>query len=252
MGMRRTVVGICGGVVWWLVSCREVPAPEGGILSVSPIRLPLPGLVAGDTMRDSAGFVAPLRVVAYNVDGDSVANVPTSFVALDTGARVAGAFLIGETAGTTVRVVGNVAALQTQPASVRVTLAPDTITAADSVRHVRPYSLLTGDTVVNSADLTTIVQNLGATTTGVDAVIVYYTIVQAPPANANGPSVVLMNGTIPSSRDTTSSGRAARSARLRLAAFPGVATDSAIITATASHRGSTLGTVQFIVIFLKQ
>ena len=72
-----------------VVSCRDIPAPESGIFSISPLMLPSPAIVVGDTMRDSLGAVAPLRVVAYGVDGDSVTPQPTpTFVVLDTGARL--------------------------------------------------------------------------------------------------------------------------------------------------------------------
>lgn len=255
-GARRAVVFTVAGVAWWLVSCRDIPSPEGGVLSISGVLLPSPGLVAGDTMRDSLGLVAPLRVIAYTLEGEEVEPQPVpQFVVLDTGARLAGALLLGETAGTTVRVVGSVASIQTLPAQVRVTLTPDTLVAADSIRHVKTYSLISGDTVVQSAELATRVLQRGVTPpSGVDAVIVRYTIVQAPaPRDATaGPTVVLVPGNSAASRDTTENGRAARAARLRIAALATTATDSAVIDATASYRGSTIGTVQFIIVFVNQ
>jgi hypothetical protein len=252
--VRRGVGVAAGAAAWWLVSCRDVPAPEGGVLSVSPLRLPSPGVVVGDTMRDSTGLVAPLSVVAYGVGGDTIRNAPTTFATLDTGAHLSGALLIGDNAGTTVRVLGTVAALQTQPVPVKVTTSPDTMVAADSTLHHTKYSLTTGDTVVNSADLTTVVRHKGTTPSGVEAVIVRYAIQRAPPGDpAKGPTLLLMNGSTPSSRDTTDTGgRAARSARLRLVAATALAADTALVTATSSYRGRTLGTVTFVLIFTRQ
>jgi hypothetical protein len=252
--MRKAIGHILAAAAWWLVSCRDVPAPEGGIFSISALLLPSPGLVAGDTLRDSTGLASPLRVVAFDVAGDTVQNAVTTFVVLDTGAHMSGALLVGDSVGRTVRVVASVAALQTQPAPVKVTLSPDTLVAADSIVHHKTYVLVGGDTVVNSADLTTSVLHLGALQSGVEAVIVRYSIDRAPPGDATkGPTLVLMNATSPSSRDTTdASGRAARTARLRLAPLLNVLSDTALVSATASYRGRTIGVVQFTLIFTSQ
>lgn len=257
MSRARGIVGVFVAIsACWVASCNEIPAPEAGILSISPLLLPSPGLVLGDTMRDSVGAAAPLQVIAYSVDGSEAVPQPVpAFVLLDTGARLANnAYLVGEDANTTVRVVGTVASLQTQPVSVKVTLSPDTLLAADSVEHARTYAL-TGDTVVNSAELTTKVWHRDATSpSGVEAVIVRYAIVKAPAprSGAVGPTVVLIPANSVASRDTTSNvGVASRAVRLRLAAIvPG--TDTALVDATASYRGQTIGTVQFTVVFKVQ
>ncbi|MEX2178192.1 MAG: hypothetical protein WD801_05750 [Gemmatimonadaceae bacterium] len=236
-----------------VLACRDIPAPEGGVLSVSRVLLPSPGLVVGDTMRDSTGAAAPLAVIAYGISGQPLSPQPdAAFHILGAGAHLAGALLVGDEAGTRVGLVASVGALQTLPESVTVTLRPDTLIAADSTRHVRRYALI-GDTVINSAELSTIVQHReGADTSGVDAVIVRYEIVSAPTATGSGPTVQLMRVNAPSSRDTTSGGgRASRSARLRIAAFAG-ALDSAVVLATASNRGATLGSVRFTIVFQQE
>lgn len=257
--IRGGTLGIAlGAVAWWLVSCRDIPAPEGGILAVSGVLLPSPGLVAGDTMRDSLGLAAPLRIVAYQANGEPAVPAPIpTFVVLDTGAHLADAFwLVGDKAGTTVRVVGSVGSLQTSAASVKVTLSADTLVANDSIVHHKTYSLVTGDTVVNSAELTTVVEHrgaTGATNTGVEAVIVRYTIDKMPAGNGKGPTLLLMSGSTLATRDTTdASGRASRVARLRLAALNSTAPETTAVSATASYRGRTLGVVQFTVIFKSQ
>jgi hypothetical protein len=85
--MRRVVLATIGAAAWWLLSCREIPAPDEGVFSISPLILPSPGLVAGDTMRDSLGLVAPLRVIAFDIDGNEVPGLEATFVAIDTGAH---------------------------------------------------------------------------------------------------------------------------------------------------------------------
>jgi hypothetical protein len=246
------LVASLGVAVWWLAGCRDIPAPDNGVQSVSPVQLPLPGLVVGDTMRDSTGAIASLGVTAYALDGEPLSPQPTpSFVVLDPGAHVAGTLLIGDSV-TTVRVVGEVGDLQTLPTTVKVTLSPDTIVAGDSILHRKAYSIITGDTVAVSADLSVLVQHFGTDTTGVEAVIVRYAIDEAPPGNG-GPTVVLVSGNALSSRDTTdTSGRAARVARLRFAALGTSVEDTVRVSATTSYRGSTLGTVQFTIVYTRQ
>jgi hypothetical protein len=236
-------------------ACREVPAPEGGVHSISTLILPAPGLVAGDTLRDSLGVAAPLDVIAYDMADQPLDPQPEhSFVVLDTGAHldsVAARFLVGETAGTTVRVVATVGSLQTKPVSVRVTLAPDTIVPADSVEQHVSYTF-PPDTVAN-ATLNVTVRNRAADA-GVEAVIVQYTIDRAPASRDGSPTAVLVTGSTISQRDTTeSNGRASRVARLRLSALSGplsvLRKDTVLVSATTAYRGVTLGTVHFMLEF---
>lgn len=238
-----------------LAGCRELPTPAGGVQAVSRVLLPSPGLVVGDTMRDSLGVVAPLRVVAFDERGDTILPAPAAtFILLDTTAELAGDVLIGRAEGRA-RVLATVAGLQTRVDTAIVTLRPDTIVGADSTRHVRRVNLLSGDSTFAAADLNVIVQNrAGAAVTGTDAVIVTFSITRspAPGASGSGPTVVFVGGTAAAVRDTTAGGgRAAKSIRLRIPAQPTLP-DSAIVAATASHRGQTLGTVQFTIVFRTQ
>jgi len=248
--MRAAVIPALVLAAWLLPSCRDVPAPEGGVQSIAPLEFPSPGLVAGDTMRDSAGTIAPLTLVAFDANGDTVADPNASFVVLDTGAHLAGDFLIGDTPGVTVRVVGTADGLQTLPASVKVTLTPDTLVATDSGVFNVTYSIANADTMANSPALSALVRHLAATPSGVESVIVYYAIERAPASNGHGPSIVLLNGSTPSTRDTSdASGAVSRTARLRIAALDTFATDTADVSATASYRGRSLGTVRFRIIY---
>lgn len=200
-------------------------------------------------MRDSTGMVAPLRIVAFTTSGDTIDVVP-SFVVIDTGAHLVGALLVGDTVRS-VRVVGSVDAIQTQPATVKVTLSPDTMIAADSSLHRRTYALT--DSVVNS-ELATTVLHTATPPSGVEAVIVRYSIDRAPQGIGPAPTLILLNGSLQASRDTTDvSGKASRTARLRIAAKdPAITVDTAIVTATSSYRGRTLGVVTFLLVFTQE
>lgn len=250
--LSRRAAAFAGATLgWYVLSCTEVPAPEGGVVSISNVRRPSPGVVVGDTMRDSTGMVAPLRVIAYGIDDEPLAAPPpASFVALDTTAHLSGSRLIGDRVGI-VRVVGKVGTLQTRPDTIPVTLSPDTLVRSDSTLHRVSYSL-TGDTVVNSGELGTIVQHLLPAASGVQAVIVKYAITKSPTGKSS-PTALLMSGTRESARDTSDgSGRASRVARLRLNALGSLGVDTVLVDATASYRGRTIGVVTFTVVFTKQ
>ncbi len=261
--VRGTLGVLLAAAGWWLVSCRDVPTPPEGVHSVSEIFLPAPSVVVGDTLRDSAGVVAPLRVIAFDVAGLPLDPQPvTTFVVIDTGAHfVDTAFVVGDSLGDTVQVVGTIATIQTRPSPIVITLEPDTLVAADSTLQRITRTIVASDTALNSPPLNVIVQNLAGTPaappTGVPAVVVYYTIDRAPPGPGpgGGPTVVLLPSATSnqvSSRDTTNTGgQASRVARLRFNGSAFVA-DTVLVSATSSYRGVSIGTVQFTLIFTKQ
>jgi hypothetical protein len=233
------------------LSCDWSAGPND-LYSISRLMLPSPGVVVGDTMRDSLGNAAVLRLVAYARSGDTLGGQQKYFITLDTMAHlVGGMVLIGDHLGTA-RVIGGIGSLQTLPETVKVTLRPDTIVAADSAHHLKTYQLLT-DSIANSAELSALVQNrAGGVTSTVDAVIVRYTIVSSPASKNFLPSVTIMNGNNVSPADTSSSGRVGRSLRLWVNRLVSVNEDSAVVDATASHRGASLGTIRFTVVFKSQ
>jgi hypothetical protein len=233
-----------------VLSCDWSAGPND-LYSISRLMLPSPGIVVGDTMRDSLGNAAVLRLIAYARSGDTLTGQQKYFITLDTLTHlVGGMVLLGDHLGTS-RVIGGIGSLQTLPETVKVTLRPDTLIAADSVRHLKTYLLLT-DSISNSADLSALVQNRTGTPTPVDAVIVKYTLVSSPPSKSFLPSVTIMNGNTISTADTTSAGRVGRSLRLYVNRLLTVNEDSAVVDATASYRGASLGTIRFTVVFKSQ
>lgn len=251
--MRASRVLRLAAVAAALAGCRDIPTPPGGVQALGRVILASPGLVVGDTLRDSLGNAAPLRIVAFDRNGDTLAALPgVTFFLLDTTAILDGDILVGRATGNA-RVVATVAGLQSRIDTLKVTLRPDTIVPADSTRFVRAVTLT--DTSYAANDLAVIVQHRdGTDVAGVDAVIVTYALTRSPAGHptGSGPSVVFVGGSTSPVRDTTSGGgRAARAIRLRTAALPQLP-DSAVVTASASYRGQSLGSIHFTIVFQTQ
>ncbi|MGH7669961.1 MAG: hypothetical protein ACRENQ_10770, partial [Gemmatimonadaceae bacterium] len=141
--MIRRLVAFAAGVGLVAFACRPIPAPADGVLSLSEVNLPSPGVVAGDTLRDSAGRATPLELVAYGTNGqpDTSAGAQATFIVLDPGAHVSpDGYVIGDSVrDTPVRVIGSVGPLQTSPMNLYVTPLPDsladtTATPTDTVK----------------------------------------------------------------------------------------------------------------------
>ena len=62
------------------LACGSVPTFADGIAFISAIQLPSIAIEATDTLRDSLGHVAPLRIDAFDVNEQPVAGVKPSFV----------------------------------------------------------------------------------------------------------------------------------------------------------------------------
>jgi len=104
--------------------------------------IPFPAVIAGDTLRDSTGLAAPLRGVAFNSDGDPIADAPFQFVALDTGVTIsAEGFLVATRRDGTVRFIASVDGLQSPVRRVQVTRRPDEVAATGDLEVAVGYQV---------------------------------------------------------------------------------------------------------------
>lgn len=112
-------------------SCGDVPTLPGGVAYISPLALPSLAVAAGDTLRDSLGRVAPIRVYAFGRAGDTLPGVPATFVvtSVPPGVTVTpGGLVIAQDSVRPVQIVGQVAGrLQTSPATLYVVPQPTTL-----------------------------------------------------------------------------------------------------------------------------
>jgi hypothetical protein len=175
------------------LSCGDVPTLTDGIAFYTPVLLPSPAVALGDTLRDSLGRAAPLRVRAFTRDSQEITGLtvtftPTVLPSLVTIDNATGFVVAHDTATGSSQIVGRVGdRFQTNPATLLVVPEPTNIARSDNPA---------GDTV-----LTVPVKSLSVTVTGpfkgsiatVNGIIVRYRIDSLAPA-ARG-SAVLTNPT---------------------------------------------------------
>lgn len=224
------------------VACGDVPTLADGVAYITPVILPSPALAVGDTLRDSTGRAAPLRLFAFDNDGDTVTGLAPAFLVstppAGSGVRITSAgFVIGDSLRS-VQIVGQLGErLQTPPAQLEVVPQPDSLEATTTGRTITfpPFEVGTSlpvDVKVSSA--------AAGARAGVRSIIVRYQISRIVPATASFPDtlLVLLDDASrfigPQGRtavDTTdASGVASRRVRAVLSGF-----DSIEVTATATN-----------------
>ena len=224
---------ILSGAIF-IAACVEIPTGANDVLSIQFNPLPAPGVVIGDSLRDTLGIVQPLRVTAFNYSGTEIENPPVTFSAIDRGITVDSVTGIvrGDSVRSNARIVATVRGL-TVTAQVAVVQRPDTLGEANS-RDSLSYSVL--DTAANvSAPIGVKVLHTTATdTTGVASYLVSFQIISP------GDTVLARlvgDGSARSSLDTTdASGVAGRRIKLDVTRLTNLV-DSVIVQAFVKYRG---------------
>jgi hypothetical protein len=246
--IRRIATLLFAGSALVAVACIDMSAPKGAA-SISTLLLPSPSVVVGDSMRDSLGVVAPLRVIAYDADNTPITNLPAQFFVTDSapaGHIDSGALLLGDKQGT-LHVIGQISGVQTTPVDVPVTVAPKTLALGPIIDTLRVSLVRIGDTTVATADVVHIPVTLkGIGDTAVIKFVVKYELKSAPAtiAGSTVPAVSLVDdGNRASVVDTTDGSGASRTLLVRAGLLAndslpaGKKTDSAVVIVTTSYRG---------------
>jgi hypothetical protein len=239
------------------LACGDVPTLQGGIAFISPVILPAPAVAVGDTLRDSAGVVAPIRVFAIGNAGDTIETQPVFIVTTVPGPSVtilANDLVRGDSVRTA-SIVGRIGTrLQTPPAQLNVVFQPDSMAAGSATTASFP-SPSTGE-ITSSVPLSVNVTSIGGgTRAGVPSIIVHYAITAIYPVNTPVPdtTVVLVddqNRFIPPSGltavDTTD---ASGNAQRRVRAVPFGFDSVAIMVSANNLKGVPLpgGPIRFVV-----
>jgi len=239
-------------------ACTDVGTAPDAIAALAFDTLPYPSVVAGDTMRDSLGRAAPLRAIAYNGNGDLLANPSVRYLALDTGVDIdAKGYLVATTrTGGTVRVVAVASALQSLSRIVQVTRAPTRLAASESAADTLRYALPDAVTNVSKALAVKLTRDSAGTAVGVPGFLVSWLVTFRGTTIATSDTTLASLWEDAGSRrvttvDTTSTdGSASRVLRIRSNALPSAA-DSFLVYASTRYRGAVVAgsPVKFVIHF---
>jgi len=259
--MRRAPRWVAAAVVAaaWVGACSDVGTAPDGIVALAFDTLPYPSVVAGDTMRDSTGRAAPLSAVAYNADGNVIAEPAVRYIVLDTGVVISSqGYLIATTRTSgTVRVVAAAASLQSLQKTVTVTRAPTQLAASGATSDTLIYaSPDTASKNVSKAMTVKLTRDSAGTALNVPGFLVSWLV------TFRGQTILRTDTTLASlwedatTRrvslvDTTGAdGTAARTLRIRSNALPSTA-DSFVVFASTRYRGAVVAgsPVRFVIHF---
>ncbi len=222
-------------------ACIDLSTDPDEIVAIEFGELPWPSIVAGDTLRDASGAVAPLTVRLFGGDGDLVTG-PVEFLPQQSSIHVVnGDRLIADATATGVAgIIASTTGIQSVVRQIQIVSAPDSMAADGAV--VTLQWVVPDDPAFNTSQPIG-VRVLSAPNAGVGSWIVTFQLEAGGRqiSESDTTQIYLVNeGGRPSYADTTDTfGKASR--RVRLKVNPGlVPPDSAIITMRASYKGVPL------------
>jgi len=218
------------------IACGDVSGGSSSVLSIQFDSLGAPGVVLGDSLRDTAGIVIHPVVHAYNFSGDEIVPSPAWFQSPDSGISVDSAtgIIVGDSLRTAARVIATVGGLQAIQ-KVDVTLRPDLIVPVDGFDSLT-YSLI--DSTKNFSPTLTVklTHGIAPNDSAVGSYIVSFSIVSQSDPNL---AVLINDAKIRSVVDTTdTNGTAGRALRINpdlIRSADGV--DSVVVNASARYGG---------------
>lgn len=216
-----------------VLACTDIPTASDSILSFTINPLPSPSVVVGDTLRDTLGVVTPIRVNAFNFQGDTVRAPMVRFLSFSRRIKVDSltGIVTADSAQTGAQIIAAVGSIQSF-ISIGVALRPDTMIASN-VRDSLSYSLT--DTTLNISPALGVKLLHGR---GTDSTVIGYRVSfrMTSPAGTVA-QLVNDNGAVGTTADTTdASGLASRRIKLNVTQLT-TATDSVVVMASASYRG---------------
>ncbi len=238
--------------------CAEIGTGPSEAAAIEMTPFPSPSVVIGDTLRNVAGVVTPIRAVVRNVSGEPIVDAPVRYLyadalrdsalAVDTATGIVRALRASKTdARLAARIGGSLQVLR----SLIVTTRPDSVDRVGQSPIVLftttlPDTGRSGASANSSPALTVVVRHVESATavSAVNGWPVRYELVS--PTNASNDttaSVFLVDDQGRASvLDTTDAGGVAgRKVRLRAQQFPvGAAIDSVIVRAIVTYKGVVL------------
>ena len=238
----RIRVGLLLATLLLVVGCIDLSTDPDEIVAIEFSELPWPSIVAGDTLRDESGAVAPLVARLFDGDGD-VVDGPVEFLPQQNAVRVVnGNQLVADlTATGTIGIIASTEGLQSTALTIEVVPRPDSM-APEGI--ITPLQWVVPDDPSLNTSAPVSVKVLSNTTTApVRSWVVRFQLEaggRVIPENDTTQIFLVGDNGRPSYADTTDfSGIASRRVRLRV--VPGLTPpDSAVITVTASYKGVAL------------
>lgn len=224
-----------------LAACIDLSMDPDEIVAIELAAFPWPSVVAGDTLRDATGAVAPLVARLFDGDGDVVEG-SVEFLVARPGVRIiAGNRLVADDTTTgTAGILASTPGIQSVVREIEIVPKPVSIVASGTVT---PLRWVVPDNPNTNTSQPLSVRVLADADSAVRSWIVTFQLEAGGRVIADSDTTQIFlvgdNGR-PSYVDTTdASGGASRRVRLRIA--PGlVAPDSAIVTIRASYKGQPL------------
>jgi len=249
----RTLLAFAAAVVA-VAACSQVGTNPNVPVAIELAPPPLPAMLVGDSMRDSAGTVVPLHATVFNSRNDTIAGAAVTYLALDTtgGAIITvdpGTGLVVAHDTGRVFVVATAGALQSPADTIIAVDTPTVVQPLDSLVDTLDYTFTGRDTLLPLN--VRLLRVSGVDTAGIGHWLLHYTVLYPAGYDNNDSTLAqLVDGTgRPALVDTTdASGATARSLRIRptTASFA----DTLVIQAAATLPGGAVvgGTpIRFVV-----
>lgn len=253
--MRHALRLVTLGAAIAALSCGDVPTLENGIAYYTPVQLPLPTVAAGDTLRDSLGRVAPLRVRAFTRDSQEIQGLTVTFVPTTLPADVtidANGFLVARDTLRSVSLVGRIGErLQTSVVTLQIVPEPSAISRGDDASADSTYPL----PALRKLPVK-VTGTYHGVSTPVNGIIVRYRIDSLRPAGLDlGNAILIVDGGGPQRPDSTTAvdtTKTAGNATRTVVVSAGSAVDTVFISASARrlHDGQPLvgSPAQFVLV----
>jgi hypothetical protein len=225
-------------------ACTNTATAPTRIVSLEFDTLAYPSVLAGDTLRDSLGRVAPLHAVAFNGDGAVIANPAIQYLSLDSTVAISPTGIVTAQARSGgARIIASAAGLQSVQRILLIARRPDTLVITGKPVDTLSYALIDNPStnVSNAFGVRVITRDTAGGVTGSTGWLVSYqafyrgkTLVQSDTTVA---ALWNKSSAAPSLVDTTTAdGSAGRRLRLRPVGLQAVR-DSFVVLATVRYRG---------------
>jgi hypothetical protein len=218
------------GAITLTAACLDLGTDPSEIGAISFDGIPYPAVVAGDTMRNEAGQVTPLRATVRSGAGDTVTGATVQFFTRDTLVTLTSTGLVlgRAPARGTARLFATADGLQSITREIEVVLRPDSVALAGAPDTLFVSSV---DTTNNSGGFRLRLLNK-ASGSGVKGFLVRYVLEFRGQVIAPGDTTQILlvdDSGRPSALDTTdASGEASRRVHARVPQMSGVS-DSAVV-----------------------